>query len=160
MDKTRILQQGEEAKFKIAIADFDMAENDFSLKLIYCYRRTEVSISKDQMFSDSGGEWYFTFETDDIIGRVEVECEWHVPDTDFAEGYRVETDRQYLAFVAVTPEPKFIVCPQGSGEHPVTYTREMTSSIADKYEYVMDSEHRVILTSDLDIVLVNKVNNR
>jgi hypothetical protein len=160
MDKTRILQQGEEAKFKIAIKDLDMAANFFGLKLIYCYRQEEVKITKEMMFTDSGGEWYFTFGTDGIIGRVDVECEWHVPDTDFDEGYRVETDRQYLAFVAVTPDPNFLVCPQSGTDRPVTYTREMTSSIADKYDYLMDSEHRVLLTSEMDIILVNKVVNR
>lgn len=159
MDKTRILQQGEEAKFKIAIKDLDMTENFFCLKLIYCYRQEEVKITKEMMFTGSDGEWYFTFGTDGIIGRVEVECIWHVPDTDFEEGYRVETDRQYLAFVADTPDPQLIVCQSVSGDRPVTYTREMESSIADRYEFLMDSEQRILITSDLDIILVNKSNN-
>jgi len=159
MDKTRILQQGEEAKFKVAIKDFDQEANYFGLKLIYCYRRKEVKIEKADMLEDSGGAWYFTFPTDGIIGRIEVECTWHVPDTDFEEGYRVETDRQYLAFVADTPDPQLIVCPSVSGDRPVTYTREMESSIADRYDFLMDSEQRILLTSDLDIILVNKSNN-
>lgn len=159
MDKTRILQQGEEAKFKIAIADFDMDAGEFFLTLIYCYRRERVKIEKKDMLEDSGNEWYFTFPTDGIIGRIEVECEWHVPDTDFEEGYRVETDRQYLAFVATTPDPQFVVCPSGIDTHPVTYTREMQSSIADRYDFLMDSQQRILLTSDIDIILVNKSNN-
>ena len=101
MDKTRILQQGEEAKFKIAIKDLDMAANFFGLKLIYCYRQEEVKITKEMMFTDSGGEWYFTFGTGGIIGRVEVECTWHVPDTD-DQGHQIEQAAQQNRRVVVT----------------------------------------------------------
>ena len=34
MDKTRIIQQGEEVKFQVQIADFDMEENDFRVELV------------------------------------------------------------------------------------------------------------------------------
>ena len=57
MDKTRILQQGEEAKFQIAIKDFDMEANDFQVTLIYGYRRTTQLITKGQMVHAADGKW-------------------------------------------------------------------------------------------------------
>lgn len=155
MDKTRILQQGEQAKFKVDIADFNQTDGYFAITLTYCYRRTQQRLEKADMLQDSAGAWYFTFDTDDIVGRVEVECEWRVEDTDFDEGYRVETDHQYLAFVAATPEPKFIACPQASDERPVTYTRTETSSVADRYRYLQTADNKVIVDLDLDVLLVH-----
>lgn len=96
MDKKKIIQQGEEAKFSIAIKDFDMDANEFSVQLMHGYRRTVIDIPKEAMIKGSDGKWYFTFSTAGIAGRVTALCTWQVPDTDFRAGYRVETDIQYL----------------------------------------------------------------
>lgn len=157
MDKTRILQQGEEAKFQIVIKDFDMEANDFQVTLIYGYRRTTQLITKGQMVHAADGKWYFTFDTDGMVGRVSIECLWQVPDTDYADGYRQETDEQYLCFVASVPCPQFISCPQcGTNDHPVTYTRTEQSSIADEYMYLACADYDRILTCDNEVILVLK----
>ena len=163
MDKTRILQQGEEAKFQIAIKDFDMESNDFQVTLIYGYRRTTQLITKGQMVHAADGKWYFTFDTDGMVGRVSIECLWQVPDTDYADGYRQETDEQYLCFVASTPCPQFVACPACTDDHPVTYTRTEQSSIADEYTYLACADYDRIITCDDEIILVRKeivVNNQ
>ena len=49
MDKTRIIQQGELAKFKVEIANFDMEANDFHVELIYSYRQTVITITKEEL---------------------------------------------------------------------------------------------------------------
>ena len=163
MDKTRILQQGEEAKFQIAIKDFDMEANDFQVTLIYGYRRTTQLITKGQMVHAADGKWYFTFDTDGMVGRISIECLWQVPDTDYADGYRQETDKQYLCFVASTPCPQFVSCPACTNDHPVTYTRTEQSSIADEYTYLGCADYDRIITCDDEIILVKKeivVNNQ
>ena len=62
MDKTRIIQQGEVAKFQVQIKDFDMESNDFRVELIFGYRRHKVTIEKTQML-ENGGTYYFTIDT-------------------------------------------------------------------------------------------------
>lgn len=157
MDKTRILAQGEEGKFQVDIKDFDMEANSFNVKLVYGYRRTVVEIPKTQMFQDGGGKWYFAFDTEGMVGRVTAICTWRVPDTDCPDGYREETDEQYLCFVATTPCPRFIACPACSGtDQRVTYTRTETSDIADMYTYLGCADYDRILTCDDEVILVLK----
>lgn len=157
MDKTRILQRGEEAKFRVKIKDFSMDDGDFSLKLIYGYRRTTVEIEKSQMFKGSDGEWYFIFDTDDMTGRVTAVCSWRVPDSDCDDGYREEVDEQYLCFVAQTPCPQFVSCPNCDiSDLRVTYVRTEQSDIADEYAYLLTSEGDKLISSDNEVLLVLK----
>ena len=157
MDKTRILQQGEEAKFKIEISDFDMSDGEFKVVLVWGYRRHKMEILKSQMVNGSDGKWYFTFDTTDMVGRVNVECTWQVNDTDFPDGYREERNEQYLCFVASTPCPQFVSCPACStSDLPVTYTRTEQSSIADLYAYLGCADYDRILTCDDEVILVLK----
>lgn len=157
MDSTRIIQQGEEAKFKIEIKDYDIENGSVELKLVYGYRRNEISIGKNQMFQGSDGKWYFTFSTEGITGRVSVVCTWQVVDTDCDDGYRMEVDEQYLCFVVSTPCPQFVSCPACStSDLPVTYTRTEQSSIADLYAYLGCADYDRILTCDDEVILVLK----
>ena len=121
MDKTRIIQQGEVAKFQVQIANFNMEANDFRVELIYGYRRHKMTIEKNQML-ENGGTYYLTIDTANMVGRVTARCTWRVPDADCPDGYREETDEQYLCFVATTPCPQFIACPACTQDGRVTYT--------------------------------------
>lgn len=156
MDKTRILQQGEEAKFQISIKDFDMEANTFSVTLTYGYRRTTVEIAKSQMFQDGSGKWYLVFDTDGMVGRVTARCTWRVPDADCPDGYREETDEQYLCFVVTTPCPQFIACPACTDQDRVTYTRTEESDVAGLYAYLACADYDRILTCDNEVILVLK----
>lgn len=160
MDKTRILQQGEEAKFQVAIKDFDMEANTFAVTLIYGYRRVKVEIEKSQMFQDGAGNWYFVFNTDNMVGRITALCTWRVPDADCSDGYREESDEQYLCFVATTPCPQFLVCPACTQDGRVTYTRTEESDIAGMYAYLACADYDRILTCDDEVILVLKDNNQ
>lgn len=155
MDKTRIVQQGEVVKFKVQIADFDMEANDFKVELIYGYRRTIVTIEKAQMLENSG-EYYITFDTEAMAGRVTARCAWYVPDTDIDGGVREKTDEQYLCFVVTTPCPQFLTCPACEDEHLVTYTRTEQSDIADKYQRLADKYDRPLVTADDEYIMVLK----
>ena len=158
MDKTRIIQQGEEVKFQVQIKDFDMEANDFRVELVYGYRRTTVTIEKAQML-ENADLYYIIFDTDDIVGRVTARCTWLIPDTDAPDSYREKVDEQFLCFVVTTPCPQFITCPACTDEHPVTYTRTEQSDIADKYQRLADKYDRPIMTADGEYILVMKPNN-
>ena len=158
MDNTRIIQQGEVVKFQVQIADFDMEENDFRVELIYGYRRTTVTIEKDQMI-ENGGQYYIVFDTEDMVGRVTARCVWMVPDTDVQGSEREKTDEQFLCFVVTTPCPQFLTCPACTDEHSVTYTRTEQSDIAEKYQRLADRYDRPLLTSDGDYIFVVKPQN-
>lgn len=158
MDNTRIIQQGEVVKFQVQIADFDMESNNFRVELIYGYRRTMVTIEKEQMI-ENGGQYYIIFDTEDMVGRVTARCVWFVPDTDAQGSEREKTDEQYLCVVVDTPCPQFLTCPACTEEHPVTYTRTDQSDIAEKYQRLADRYDRPLLTVDDEYIFVLKPNN-
>lgn len=158
MDKTRIIQQGEIAKFQVQIANFDMEANDFRVELIFGYRRKKATIEKSQML-ENGGTYYFTFDTDGMVGRVTARCVWFVPDGDLDGGLREKDDEQYLCVVVDTPCPQFLTCPACTEEHPVTYTRTEQSDIAEKYQRLADRYDRPLLTVDDEYIFVMKPNN-
>lgn len=158
MDKTRIIQQGEIAKFQVQIANFDMEANDFRVELIFGYRRKKATIEKSQML-ENGGTYYFTIGTASMVGRVTARCVWFVPDGDLDGGLREKDDEQYLCVVVDTPCPQFLTCPACTEEHPVTYTRTEQSDIAEKYQRLADRYDRPLLTVDDEYIFVMKPNN-
>ena len=158
MDNTRIIQQGEVVKFQVQIEDFDMEANNFRVELIYGYRRTTVTIEKEQML-ENGGQYYIVFDTEDMVGRVTARCVWMVPDTDVQGSEREKTDEQFLCFVVTTPCPQRVTCPACTEEHPVTYTRTEQSDIAVKYQRLADRYDRLLVTADGDYIFVVKPQN-
>ena len=158
MDNTRIIQQGEVVKFQVQIADFDMEADNFRVELIYGYRRTTVTIEKEQML-ENGGQYYIVFDTEDMVGRVTARCVWLVPDTDVQGSEREKTDEQFLCFVVTTPCPQFLTCPACTDDHPVTYTRTEQSDIAEKYQRLADRYDRPLVTVDGDFIFVVKPQN-
>ena len=153
MDKSRIIQQGEEAKFRIEINGFDMSEHPFSVTLTYGYRRTKVEIPKSKMIVGQDGKWYFVFDTEAMYGKVVAECTWRVPDTDLDDGYREEVDRQYLCFVVTVPFPRIICVPNTDDDEQVTYTRTEESDVSSEYTYMLTSDGETLLTSDNQLLM-------
>lgn len=161
MDKTRILQRGEEAKFYIGIEGFDMDGRDFRVELIYGYLRHVMTITKEQMAKSTRDRWYFVFSTEDMLGKVIARCVWSVYDEDFPEDSREEVDEQYLCFVASTPCPQMIPCPACTIDRTVTYERTTESTLAELYKYLCDKDGNRIVSSDDCHILVLKepINN-
>lgn len=161
MDKTRILQRGEEAKFYIGIEGFDMDGRDFRVELIYGYRRHVMTIEKAQMKKSTRDRWYFVFGTEDMVGKVAARCVWSVYDEDFPNNSREEVDEQYLCFVATTPCPQMIPCPACTIDRTVTYERTTESTLAELYKYLCDKDGNRIVSSDDCHILVLKepINN-
>lgn len=137
INSKNIIQQGQPGKYQILIEHdgFSMTEDDFELKLTWGMRGESLTIPKSAMLQNEGGETFFTFATDAMVGKVEVECRFWVPDTDFADGVREEIERQPLCFVNTSAKlPAGIDPGIFKGEH-VSYIRRNASSLCTLYEY-------------------------
>lgn len=151
MNCNDIIQQGEEAKYQITITrqGFDMNTDDFQLLLSWGMLGKSLTITKDECFSNEDDEWFFIFSTVNMIGKVTVDCEFKVPDTDYADGYRTESDRQILCFVAPTPLPQLLCTPVAQcTDTTVVYQRTEDSSVYFPYSDLLDSQGNAIMTSD------------
>jgi len=154
MDKTRIIQQGEIVKFSVDIKDFDMMDEEFTLELIYGYRRHVMEIPKSKMIPGFDDKWYFTIDTADMAGRVTARMKWYVPDDDIVGGLREKVDEQYLCVVVTAPCPQFLTCPACTEDHDVTYERTEQSDVADDYQVLCDSQKHKFITTDDEYILV------
>lgn len=146
---TRIIQQGEEAKFRITIDDFDMQEGQFQLELFYGMLGKRLTITKQEMIDAANGDYYFIFDTTPMTGLVIARCTWWVADTDEpTDSLRQKQDEQYLCFVSPVACPTFCKCPACTQEHPVTYERTDQSDIASKYSRLCDCYGHPFATDD------------
>ena len=142
INSKNIIQQGEEAKYRIAIEreGFSMSENPFSVTLKWGMQGRALTIDKSEMVTDEQGKWFFTFKTADMVGVVTVECAYDVPDSDYADGYRTEKEQQPLCFVNTSPR-----MPQMMRDHGgiyqgvyVSYERTLRSDKRSLFRYLRD----------------------
>ena len=149
---SRVIEQGEEAKYFIEIKqdDFDMQENDFTVELLWGTRPKSLLLTKQNMALDSSGKYFFEFDTSDMIGKITAICRYYVPDVDDPDGVREKVDEQVIGFVVSTPCPRFMMCPKecGCGEHNVTYTRTDESGIASRYQRLCTALGQPLATDD------------
>lgn len=155
---SKIVEQGEEVKYKITISrqGFNMNEDDFQVRLKYGMMNKELLITKEDMVSSENDEWYFMFSTAGMVGRVKAECSFFVPDTDYADGYRTEVDLQTICIVITHPLPARICVPIGQGDGTVTYERTEESDVAELYAYLTDNRGAYLLTADNERLMVFK----
>ena len=109
MDKN-IIQQGTIAKWRVSInrADFDMAEDDFSVTLSCgIYPHKEVVIDKSDMEVD-GDAYMFTFDSLSVLGKINATCTFIVSANDGST--RKIVDRQVIGFVVNHACPQFQGC--------------------------------------------------
>jgi hypothetical protein len=150
MDASRIIPQGELAKFKIDIKDknFDIDFDDFTILLSYGMMGESVEIKKSDCIIAADG-CYFSFDTSKMIGKVTAVCSYDVVDGDVS-GVRRRVDIQMLCFVSPVPCPRFLACPVcGTEEHQVEYTRITESDVTASYELLCDCYGTVFVTRDL-----------
>ena len=151
MSQDNVLQRGDVGKYQITIAhdDFDMAVDDFFVILRWGFLNQKEEILKSQMFADEDGNWFFTFDTDDMDGQIEAECHYFVPDTDVSDQTHEEVDRQWLCFVATVPAPKFQrCCMNGNPNGFVTYARVFRSDANTLYLNLRTKDKEPILDSE------------
>ena len=149
MEGKNIMQQGEEGKFLVAISHegFDINRDDFAIKLSWGLSDKKMMIKKEDMTEGDFGTYLFMFDTVGMIGAVTAECIYYIPDDNFPDGLRTEVDRQVLAFVVSTANPKFVACPGDTSEHDVTYTR-VNSSVVVTYSKLLTKNGEPLVTSD------------
>ena len=154
-----IVQQGEEKKYKVTINQegFSMNDDDFRIRLSWGLNKKSLLIPKDKMFSDEHDNWYFTFPTDGMVGRVIAECVYYVPDDDFDDGLRTMVDRQFLCFVVTLPLPRIISCPPSPGpDGHVHYEAIGDSNVTEYYAYLLESNGNNLATTDGERLVVLK----
>lgn len=142
INSKNIIQQGEEAKYRIAIEreGFSMSENPFSVTLKWGMQGRTLEIQKSEMLTDEQGNWFFTFSTADMVGVVTVECAYDVPDSDYADGYRTEKEQHPLCFVNTSPRMPQMMRDYGGiyqGVH-VSYERTLRSDKRSLFRYLRD----------------------
>ena len=148
MAEIKIIRRGTEAKCYIDIIDVAMEDIDFTLELVYSYRRTVITIPKSEMKQDTSGKWFFIFDTTDIIGVVTARCTWLLNDTDCADGERTKADEQPLCFVADATCTRLFACPCAKDESAVKYTFTNESDIASEYLRLCDCDGHPLATDD------------
>ncbi len=135
-----IIPKGQPGKYQVIIEHegFSMTENDFELLLTWGMRGQSFTIPKSAMLQNEGSETFFEFATDDMVGVVTVECRYWVPDTDFADGVRLEMERQPLCFVNEGAKlPSGCDCGLFNGQH-VSYVRRNASGLRSLYDVLRD----------------------
>lgn len=158
MDSKNIMQQGEEAKYQITITrqNFIMANDNFQVKLSWGMMGKTKTILKSDMLSNDDGNWFFTFDTSDMLGRVTAECSFDIPDEDYSDGYRTEINRQFLCFIVGHPLPARICIPGAPSTQTVIYERTEVSDVEEMYDYLTDSRGRIFKTADNELICVLK----
>ena len=135
-----IIPKGQPAKYQLIIehSGFSMTEDDFMLVLTWGMRGESLTIQKADMLQNEGGETFFSFATDNMVGWVTVECRYWVPDSDMADGKRLEVERRPLCFVndgALLPK----TCDCGMYDnHHVSYVRRTSGGLRSLYRILRD----------------------
>ena len=141
MNVKNIIQQGEEAKYNIRIEreGFTMQDDDFRLTLVWGMKGEHLIIQKSQMMEDEAGNWLFTFPTKEMTGIVTAVCEYDVPDSDYADGFRTEKEEQPLCFVNANMRLPQIMKDEGvyNGRY-VSYERRLRSDVRSLYVVLRD----------------------
>lgn len=151
-----IIPQGTEPKFQVEIKNFDMKWGDFTVTLTYGYRQTKIVIPKADMVHDDDFNYFFGFDTKDMVGKVTAQCHWKVQDDDYTDNTQEQYDEQFLCFVAPDPCPRIICCPECKTDGQVVYTQTGEHNISVEYQVLCDKEHRPLLTSDNERIMVLK----
>lgn len=140
INSKNIIQQGELAKYQLIIEreGFSMTEGDFQLRLTWGMRGDTLDILKADMAQDETGQTFFQFPTDQMLGRVDVECRYRVPDSDAPDGVRQEVERQPLCWVnAATGLPRLTETGIYQGLH-VSYVRRSQGGLRSLYRSLRD----------------------
>lgn len=153
MQKDKIIQKGDTAKYQLTIEhqDFDQQRDQFWVVLHYGMTGGTMRICKEQMPHDEDGNWFLLFQTANLpLGQVKAETHYMVPDSDIEGGVREEVEWDWLGFVTDSPCPQFACrchCQHPIEEH-VKFKRAFRGDVNTVYmnlrtsdgEYLKDDE--------------------
>lgn len=152
MDKDRIIQQGDTAKFQVIIQheDFDQQTDPFRVVVHGGIPDTPVTIDREDMLHDEDGNFFMLMPTAGLVGPLKAECHYTVSDSDFPEtGTRNEVDIQFLAFVTDSPCPHIPCCGQCTGAYAhVQYKRVYGGDVNTAWLNLRTSDKQPIVDSD------------
>jgi len=162
MEADKIIYQGDIAKYKILITheDFDMQEDDFFVILRAGIPAKELRVEKADMKHDEDGDFYMMVSSAGMVGRLEAECHYMVPDSDIESGIREEVDYQWLAFVTSTPCPRFAcrhICWGGGEDSHVRYERVWRGDTHTLYLNVRTADKQPVVDADGKQIRVRKL---
>lgn len=158
-----IIPQGTIAKWRVSInrADFDMAEDDFSVTLSCgIYPHKELVIDKSDMEVD-GDAYMFTFDSLSVLGKINATCTFYVSTNDGSS--RKIVNRQVIGFVTSCTCPKFQGCcscessdvvyePVAAEGHTILYGSglQYTDATQTKVAQKVDGDYEVEVKADED----------
>lgn len=151
MDKDRIIQQGDTAKFQVIIRheDFDQQTDPFCVVLRWGIPEQTMAIDRYDMVTDEDGSFFMKVPTAGLVGPLKAYCHYFVTDSDMGSGQREEIDIQMLAFVTDDPCPHIPCCGQcGEADAHVTYRRVYASDVNTAYLNLRDSNKENLLDSN------------
>lgn len=160
MDKDRIIQQGDTAKFQVEIThpDYNQQTGPFHVVLRWGIPEQTMTIDRADMVADEEGHFFMSVPSAAMLGRIKAECRYTVPDSDYAEGTREETDIQFLAFVTDQPCPRIAGCCGCTAEQDahVRYTRIYRNDTRSLYLNVRTADKEPVLDADGQQIRVRK----
>lgn len=158
MDCSFIIQQGAEGKYRITFSgeNYHADRDDFKVILSWGFRRQTLTIEKSEMELDSDGNYFFVFDTSEMLGKVMVTCLYSMEDSDQTDGIFACTDRQVLCFVTTNPLPKLLCVPSSQCGHWVSYERLLSPDEQVAYQYLTDADREYVTTSDGEYLAVNR----
>lgn len=161
MDKDRIIQQGDTAKFQVIIhdEDFDQQTDPFRVVVHGGIPDTPITIDRADMLHDEDGNFFMLVPTAGLVGPLKAYCHYYVPDSDMGRGQREEIDIQMLAFVTDTPCVHLMCCGCDAREHRVEYKPVYGSDYSTAYLVLRTSEQEVLRDSDGNAFRIRKEQN-
>lgn len=135
---------GTDLKFRITAQSrlADLQEQAFAVTVRDAYRRTVLSLEKDDCFRDADGRFYFTLENP-RRGRYYAYFETAVEDEDYLKHERMLRDGCLLVEVGTCG----CGTPRQCGCHLVSYEQVWTADV-DGTPYLVGRDGEYILTSD------------
>jgi len=159
MDKDRIIQQGDTAKYQVIIRheDFDQQTDPFHVAISWGIPEQVLTIDREDMLHDEDGNFFMLVPTAGLVGPMKAYCHYYVTDSDMGSGQREEIDIQMLAFVTDTPCPHIPCCGQcAEDDAHVTYKRVWRSDTRSVWMNVRTADKQPVMDADGKQIRVHK----
>lgn len=163
MDKDKIIQKGDVAKYQIAITheDFDQHRDDFYVVLHYGMTNKKLRIDKQDMVEDESNQFFLMFPSSDMTGMIKAETHYLVPDYDMDDMVRDEVEWSCLGFVTDSHCPLFSChcrcdcCDENDNNH-VKFKRVWRSDVSSLFLYLRTRRGEPFMCSDEMMLRVPK----
>lgn len=136
--------------------NFHPERDDFKVVLSWGFHMQALTILKSEMEQDYEGNYFFVFDSTEMLGRVVATCVYQMADSDQSDGVFTMTNRQALCFVTTNPMPQFLCVPPTGCSSWVEYERVLAPDEEQSYQYLIDSGQRYVTTAEHERLVVHK----